>query len=173
TRPPIATADAEAHGFNALYRLYPAGQAWVFLAAPSQREWSRLVQALPGANWLASDPRFATAESRTEHDGALAAALGAIFRTRDAATWERELRAADVACVAAGHGPTEAHYIDEGSVGRLHGYVTTANHPILDEVPRLAPLIRFSRSGTVAGDAGLVGQHTAEVLKDFGYSEEE
>jgi len=40
-------------------------------------------------------------------------------------------------------------------------------------VPRLKPLVRFSRSTTVAGDAGLVGQHTAQVLSDYGYSDDD
>ena len=65
----------------------------------------------------------------------------------------------------------EQHYMDKGRVGDLCGFVTTAHHPILDETPRLKPLVRFSRAGTAAGDAGLVGQHTARVLADYGYSE--
>jgi crotonobetainyl-CoA:carnitine CoA-transferase CaiB-like acyl-CoA transferase len=40
-------------------------------------------------------------------------------------------------------------------------------------VPRLAPLVAFSRSSTVAGNAGLVGQDTKKVLRDFGYDEPE
>ncbi len=37
--------------------------------------------------------------------------------------------------------------------------------------PRLAPLVRFSRSSTQAGPAPLVGQDTRTVLAELGYSE--
>src|SRR5690606_31272527 len=140
---------------------------------PSEREWARLIAAAPEVAALAADARFATAEGRKANDAALAEALAAAIRGRPAADWERELLAADVACVVCAQGPVEANYMDEGSVERLQDFVTTGNHPILDEVPRLRPLVKFSRSGTVAGDAGLVGQHTERVLRDFGYSDAE
>jgi crotonobetainyl-CoA:carnitine CoA-transferase CaiB-like acyl-CoA transferase len=166
-------ADAGAHGFHALYRLYPAREGWVFLAAPSEREWRRLAAALPDGAPLAADPRFASLEARQDHDQALAAELGRRFVTKPAAEWEQALRASDVACVEAAPGPVEAQYMDEGSPGQMSGYVVQAHHPILEDVPRLAPLWMFSRSATCAGDAGLVGQHTRQVLNDFGFGEDE
>jgi crotonobetainyl-CoA:carnitine CoA-transferase CaiB-like acyl-CoA transferase len=33
------------------------------------------------------------------------------------------------------------------------------------------PLVGFSRSATLTGNAGLVGQDTARVLRDYGYVE--
>ena len=99
--------------------------------------------------------------------------LGAIFKTRTGGEWETQLRAAGVACVVAARAPVESHYMDKGDVGEQCGMITTAHHPILDEIPRLAPLIRFSRSATVAGDAGLCGQETNKVLAEYGYSEAE
>lgn len=170
-RPAPMTADSELYGFGALYRLYPTAEEWVFLAAPSDREWARLTKALPGGDRLAADARFADAESRKRHDEALAKELGAIFSARKGAEWEADLRKADIACVVAAQAPVEAHYMDEGGVGEQCGMVTKAHHPILDEIPRLAPLVRFSRSATIAGDAGLCGQHTNKVLADYGYSE--
>ncbi|MET0182474.1 MAG: CoA transferase, partial [Caulobacterales bacterium] len=172
-RPAPATAGEDLYGFNALYRLYPTADEWVFLAAPSDREWRRLTQALPGGARLASDERFSTRESRVRNDAALGSEIGAILVTRTGAEWERDLRAADVACVVAAQAPVESHYMDEGDVGAQCQLVVQARHPILDEIPRLAPLVRFSRSGTVAGDAGLCGQHTNKVLSDYGYSDAE
>jgi crotonobetainyl-CoA:carnitine CoA-transferase CaiB-like acyl-CoA transferase len=92
---------------------------------------------------------------------------------RPAAIWERDLRAADVACVMAAPAPVEANYMDPGSVGDVQDLVTNGRHPILDEVQRLKPLVRFSRSGTVAGDAGLIGQDTERVMRELGYDEAE
>ncbi|MGE0383259.1 MAG: CaiB/BaiF CoA transferase family protein [Gammaproteobacteria bacterium] len=171
--PAPPTADAGLYGFSALYRLYEASDEWVFLAAPSPREWRRLADALAGCERLDADPRFATPEARRDHDAGLAQALARIFRTRPAAQWETDLRAADVACVVAARGPVEARYMEPGDVGEQCGLVTAAHHPILDAIPRLAPLVRFSRSGTRAGDACLTGQHTRQVLADFDYGSEE
>jgi crotonobetainyl-CoA:carnitine CoA-transferase CaiB-like acyl-CoA transferase len=63
--------------------------------------------------------------------------------------------------------------MDPGSVGDVQDLVTTGHHPILEEVQRLKALVRFSRSGTVTGDAGLVGQDTERVLREFGYGDAE
>jgi crotonobetainyl-CoA:carnitine CoA-transferase CaiB-like acyl-CoA transferase len=173
-RPDAPVTDVGVHGFNALYRLYETAEAWVFLAAPSDREWTRLTGALDKAGArLAADPRFASVEARQANDAELAEALVAIFSTRAAADWETHLRAVDVACVVSAPGPVEANYLDEGGVGRACDFVTTGHHPILDEVPRLKPLMGFSRSATTAGNAGLVGQDTERVLRDFGYSDSE
>jgi crotonobetainyl-CoA:carnitine CoA-transferase CaiB-like acyl-CoA transferase len=95
------------------------------------------------------------------------------LRTRPGDEWEKTLHAADVACVVAARGPVEANYMDEGSIGRLSDFVTSGHHPILDEVPRLSGLVRFSRSSTVTGDAGLVGQDTERVLREFGYDDDQ
>jgi crotonobetainyl-CoA:carnitine CoA-transferase CaiB-like acyl-CoA transferase len=173
-RPPVPTADAGIHGFSALYRLYEAANGgWVFLAAPTDREWVRFTGALPGGAALGADPRFAAAEARKANDEALAQELAAVFRTRPSADWEALFTPLDIACVVSSEITVEGNLMDEGSLGVLSDMVTTAHHPILDEVPRLKPLVRFSRSTTVAGDAGLVGQHTVQVLSDYGYSDDD
>jgi crotonobetainyl-CoA:carnitine CoA-transferase CaiB-like acyl-CoA transferase len=171
-RGPAPTADAGLHGIGALYRLYPAQDGWVFLAAPSQAEWERLVSALPDFGSSLADPRWATVEDRAAHADDLAVVLADVLQRRPAAEWEKTLRAADVACVEVAPAPVEGGYLDEGSVGQLSGFVTTCEHPFLGEVPRLAPMVRFSRSATVAGDSCAVGQHTEAVLRDLGHSPE-
>jgi crotonobetainyl-CoA:carnitine CoA-transferase CaiB-like acyl-CoA transferase len=172
-RPDPAKADSGLHGFSALYRLYQAADGWLFLASPSEKEWRRLTGALPEGATLGADPRFATAADRKANDDALAAALAAIFLVSPGQHWEDSLRAADVACVVCSPGPVESNYLDDGSPGERCGFNASGHHPILDDVPRLAPLVAFSRSSTVAGNAGLVGQDTKKVLRDYGYDEPE
>lgn len=171
-KPDAQQPDPGLHGFGALYRLYQTADNWVFLAAPSDRDWTRLIEAL-GVDGvaLASENAFTTVEGRKAYDAVLISALEIIFRQKSAADWENELVPKGVACVACAAAPIEQHYIDEGSPGRGQGFVTTAHHPILEDVPRLAALVSFSRSGTLAGDAGLVGQDTDRVLRDYGYDE--
>lgn len=168
-RPETAVADSDLFGLNALYRLYAAQDDWVFLAARKQREWEALAASLPR---IGSDPRYATIDARRDNDGALANDLTAFFRERPAAEWEDSLRAVGVACVVAAQGPVESHFVDDDSLGSRLDWVTRIMHPILDDVPRLKPLLEFSRSSTVTGAAGLVGQQTADVLREYGYGED-
>jgi crotonobetainyl-CoA:carnitine CoA-transferase CaiB-like acyl-CoA transferase len=165
------TADPELHGFGPLYRLYETAEGWVFLAAPSPHEWPRLSAALNGFIGLDSDDRFATAQARAAHGDALEQELAKVFLQRPAANWEADLRFHDIACVEVAPGPVEAHFLDDGSFGRQSGFVTEAHHPMLDTVPRLAPLMSFSRSGTSARGACLLGQHTDSVLSELGYDQ--
>jgi len=165
--------DRDLYGWSALYRVYETAEEWVFLAAPSEREWARLASVLADEARLADDPRFATAAERKRNDADLAEVLGEIFLGRKAADWERIMRAADVACVVCARAPVEAHYMDEGGIGRLQDWVTEAYHPILDTVPRMKPLVSFSRSSTRADGAGLCGQETEKILREYGYSAEE
>jgi len=171
-RPVCPAADPGLFGLGALYRLYRCADEWVFLAAPGERDWMRLTAA-PEAAALFSDPRFQTAQGRAANDEALAERLAGLFAGRAAIDWERDLTAAGVACVVAERGPVAANYVDEGRAGHLCGLLTTGTHPILDEVPRLKPLLTFSRSAGRTGDAGLVGQHTGRVLREFGFTDAE
>ena len=171
-QPDAPTADAGLHGFGAGYRLYEAADGeWVFLAAVTARDWANLVGATTGHADLA-DARFATPESRAEHDAALVDALAAMFATRRAEEWEKELCAAGVACVVAERTPVDGMMYDEGALGRRWGYITTVEHPVIGEHTRLNPLVRFSRSGSVVEAGCEVGQHTDAVLRELGYDDD-
>ncbi|MCX6020153.1 MAG: CoA transferase, partial [Chloroflexi bacterium] len=99
-KPERTTPDADGYGLSALYRLYRAGQGWVFLAAPRQREFERLCAALGQPAW-AQDERFATPAARKRNDGALADLLTSAFAQRSADDWEAALTAQGVGCVRA------------------------------------------------------------------------
>jgi crotonobetainyl-CoA:carnitine CoA-transferase CaiB-like acyl-CoA transferase len=160
-QPPPRTADSELYGYSARYRLYEAADGWIFLAAPAEHEWGPLVAAL-------ADHVELTDELRHD-DRALAAALAAAFRTRAAAEWERDLTASDVGCVVATAGPMESQLMSD-EFGRASGYLADVVHPTFDVHPRLAPLVRFSRSATTAEPGCLAGQHTDAILRELGYT---
>ena len=173
-RPPTPTADPELFGLSATYRLYRAADGWVFLAAPSDREWRRLVEALDGLGAgaeLASDARLVDTTSRFARDGELASELAAIFVGRDAAEWERLLAAAGVGCVEVSSEPFEALLLDdrEDSYGRSAELVTDVEHPALGIHPRPTALSHLSRSPTVLGPGCLLGEHTDQILTELGY----
>ena len=56
---PRPLPDADGYGLHALYRLYRAGDGWVFLACLFDDEWRALCRAIGRPDML-DDPRFAT-----------------------------------------------------------------------------------------------------------------
>ena len=159
--------DAELRGLGSLYRVYDAADGYVFLAAPTDREWTVLVEALAPHADLAGDARFADATARHRNTRALIEALGAVFARKSATDWETELLAKGVACVAVTTTSIEDMLFDD-SFGRASGYVVDVVHPTFDEHPRLAPYIRFSRSATRALPAVMNGQQTDRILAELG-----
>jgi crotonobetainyl-CoA:carnitine CoA-transferase CaiB-like acyl-CoA transferase len=172
-RPDSPTSDAESYGFSALYRIYPAATGWVCLAAPAESEWAELTAALadePAAARLTADPRFATPETRQEHDGDLAAVLAEVFATRPAQEWEDSLTAAGVGCVVVTEISPELHLQTDPELAEA--YCATAVSPVFEEHLRLSPLVRFSRSRTQTLGGCLAGEHTDALLAELGHSPE-
>jgi crotonobetainyl-CoA:carnitine CoA-transferase CaiB-like acyl-CoA transferase len=93
--------------------------------------------------------------------------LAAVFKSRTAMEWERDLLSRGIACVALNTDSIESLLYDE-AFGRASGYVVDVTHPLFDEHPRLAPYIRFSRSSTRALPGVLAGQQTDEILAGLG-----
>jgi crotonobetainyl-CoA:carnitine CoA-transferase CaiB-like acyl-CoA transferase len=167
-RPRGVQCDSDFLGLGALYRLYETADGWVFLAAPTDSDWTALKSSLAGYADLDQE-RFATPDRRRQCDADLAAALTEAFLHRPATEWERALIQASVGCVAVAPAPPERNYL--GELGRSNGYVSEVEHPIFGRHPRIAPMVRFSRSATVARPGCTLGQHTRPVLEELGLSE--
>jgi crotonobetainyl-CoA:carnitine CoA-transferase CaiB-like acyl-CoA transferase len=157
------TSDAGLHGLSARYRLYETADGWVFLAAPAASEWDDLVAALAPHVDLGGDQRFPS------DDDALADVLAEVFRSQSAEAWETQLLAADVGCLRVRRGAPDRQIFAEGGIGEAKGWITEVEHPVIGVHPRLAPLIEFSRSTTVARPSGLCGARTDAVLAELGY----
>ena len=59
-------------------------------------------------------------------------------------------------------------HVTLGAFGAEHGWVTTAQHALLDEYPRVTAFATFSRSRSVLGPAPTLGEHTDAVVAEFG-----
>ena len=166
-KPPRPVADDENHGLDALYRLYQVRDGWIFLAAPSAREWDRLVTALDAAE-LAADERFATVEARAANDDALIAALAAVLADRDALELEALLTAAGVGCAVANEEGNSA-FTSTDPVLLETGLTLDVEHPLFGRIRRHAPPVVFSETPGRVGPSCLRGEHTRSVLADLGY----
>lgn len=168
-RPAAPQVDPEGYGYQALYRMYPTAEGWVFLAAPEESDWAPLVDVVDAE--LGKDPRFATAQSRSEHDRELSDRLAELFAQKPAADWEELLTARNVGCVVvAEQDPPLVLQSDEALSDE---YCATCTHPLFDEHLRAGPPVRFSRSKTRAPGGCLAGQHSDGILAELGYDTEE
>ena len=170
--PPAPIVDTDLNGFGPLYRMYDTADGYVFLAAPTAHDWSRLCEALADHGDLRGDARFGDETARQVHAADLVEALSAIFVKQSAIHWEQALLPKGVGCVEVARSPTEALLLDT-DLGRDSGYLARVVDPLWDEMDRRAALVRLSRSATQAKPACLPGQHSDAILAEIGFSEEQ
>ena len=148
---------------------FQANDGYLNIAAPGDRLWRRLCEAL-GASTLIDKPGYETAEDRFRNRAALAEDLQAVLGTRSRAEWVKILDAADVPC---GSVNTVPEAFDDPQIKHL-AMTTTVNHPERGEMRILRNPITMSRtprSTKVA--APLAGQHTVEILHELGLADED
>lgn len=169
-RPPYMLPDAECYGLNALYRLYQAGEGWVFLACVFDREWEAFCTAVNRPD-LSADSRFASATARKEHDAELAEEIGKIFAARSSAQWEESLTAAGVACVQADS--RVGVFLEEHPQAIANRMVAEVESPRFGKYLRHGAIIDFSDSSARLEHGPFLGEHTVHVMQELGYTDEE
>ena len=158
-----------AHPLNAPYEAFKTTDGWITLGAANQANWLKLLDLITAPE-LGEDPRFTNNQGRITHRIELAKALAPIIRTRTSADWLSRLEAAGVPA-----GPVldvaEMHR-DPQTLAR--GMVTKAPHTKLGPVKTLGAPVKFSATpGGVTRGAPLLGEHTREVLAEYGYGDDE
>ncbi len=149
---------------------FPTADGHVMVAAYTPERWPRLCRAL-GVPDLASDPQFDTNAKRVEARPALRQVLDPLFRTRTTAEWMTVLEEADVMCAPLLAYPelaAEKHV--EGS-----GMLVATAHPAIGELRSPRNPVRLSGSPGIPGGGMPLrpGEHTGQVLAEFGFGLEE
>jgi crotonobetainyl-CoA:carnitine CoA-transferase CaiB-like acyl-CoA transferase len=162
-------AMGSAHPLNAPYQAFKAEDRWIVVGGANQRNWLRVLEAV-GAPELAEDPRFRENPDRMAHLPELEAVLAARFRTRPAEHWLTVLDEKGVPC-----GPVydmlEA-LNDPQTIARE--MVVEVPHTALGTVKTLGLPVKFSRTpGRVRHAAPLYGEHSREILAEYGFSRDE
>ena len=169
----FATGEApgpmgSAHPLNAPYQAFEANDGWLTVGAANQANWLRLIEAMDRAD-LADDARFHDNPSRMKNLDALGDVLGAEISKRSRADWLERFEAAGVPA-----GPvlniTEMHQ-DPHAIAR--DMVPAPKHSRLGPVKTIGCPIKFSETpGGVVHGAPVYGEHTKEVLAEYGYDED-
>ena len=116
---------------------------------------------------LATDPRFIKNADRVRHREVLVPMLAEVLRTRPKQTWLDALEAAKVPCGAINN---LAEVFADPHV-QARGMVTQVPHPHTDSLRLVASPMKMSATPpTVRRPPPLLGEHTQQVLAEFGLS---
>ena len=158
-----------AHRMFAPYQAIRCADGYITLGSANDRLFQRLCALLGHPEWTA-EPAFANATLRVRNRAALAARIEAITASATREDWLARLDAAGIPC-----GPINnyAEAFADPQV-RARGMVVEMDHPALGRVRTPGSPIKMSETPPlVTRPAPMLGQHTREVLREAGYSDEE
>jgi len=158
-----------AHRMVAPYQSLATSDGYFNLAIGNQGIWERFCKAV-GLDILIGDPRFASNPTRVEHYQELAAELESMTRTSTSAEW---LSYCEAIGVPAGPIYDMAEvYRDPHVIER--GMLEVLDHPVAGPVNHIGLPVKLSLTpGSIRIPAPTLGQHTTEVLVQFGFSSDQ
>ena len=150
-------------------RPYPTADGHVCLLAYTDRHWRSLF-ALMGKPELTDDPRYADLPARTRNIDELYGLVRAATPARTTDAWLD-------ACIAAGIPATRVADLD---AARDHphltanGFLAGRDHPSEGAYLAVGVAPHFARTpGGIRREAPKLGEHSAELLREAGYSDDE
>ena len=149
---------------------FAASDGWLMVACSKEEFWRRLTVALDRPD-LTDDPRFETFSERYENRDVLIPMLEDIFARRTVAEWIAAMRELGIPGAPV---QTVAEALDDDQTTAREMVVET-DHPTLGRVRSIASPVRVGgpQEKSSVSRAPLLGEDTADVLKEIGYSEEQ
>ena len=156
-----------AHRMSAPYQAFRCADGFITIGAANDRTFSKLASLLAHEEWV-TDPRFATDASRVVHREALAALIESITSEQSCAHWLAKLEQAGVPS-----GPIRnyAEVFADPHVSARE-MVVHVEHPTLGPLATLGTPVKMSATPlNPRRRAPLLGEHTEQVLREFGFSD--
>ncbi|MDH7485443.1 MAG: CaiB/BaiF CoA-transferase family protein [Anaerolineae bacterium] len=149
------------------YQPFRARDKFFIVGVGTERLWQRFCQVLGIEETVMSDARFASNTERLAHREELVALLQPIFLQEDAEHWLEVLTAADIPCGPINH--VDEALSDPQVLARR--MIVELEHPLCGLVKSLGcPIVLSATPVSYRRPPPLLGQHTAEILADLGYS---
>jgi crotonobetainyl-CoA:carnitine CoA-transferase CaiB-like acyl-CoA transferase len=146
------------------YQVFEVADGHLILAVGNDGQYAKFCD-VAGVPELAADPRFVRNADRVRHRATLVPLLAEVLKRRRKADWLAALEAAKVPCGAIND---LAEVFADPQV-RARGMTVDVPHPLAGSVPLVASPVRMSRTPVQYRRAPpLLGEHTAEVLGEFG-----
>lgn len=151
------------------YQAFEAADGHVILAVGNDAQFARFCAIAGHPEW-AGDPRFARNADRVRNRDVLVPLIADAMRMRGRADWLAVLEAGGIPC-------SPVNDIDEVFADpqvRARGLRVSVDHPARDALPMVASPLRLSATPVRYRSAPpTLGQHTEEILREFGFSGEE
>jgi crotonobetainyl-CoA:carnitine CoA-transferase CaiB-like acyl-CoA transferase len=158
-----------AHQTSAPYQALRAADGFFTLGATSARNWEACCDVF-GLSHLKNDARFAKAHVRHENRRELIPLIEDVTEKRPAQHWVDALTQAGIPC---GLLQTYDQVFHDPHLN-ARSFFPDAPHPKLGPVKQIGSPMRLSDTPPRIARAGpLLGEHSAEVLTELGYSQEE
>jgi crotonobetainyl-CoA:carnitine CoA-transferase CaiB-like acyl-CoA transferase len=151
------------------YQAFPASDGYFIVACLTNAFFKRLCVAVGREDWL-NDPRYASNPARVERRAEVVGALSEIFKQHTCEHWIALLEKHDIpSCKVMPLHEILAHpQIAENQLVHSH------EDPVRGRIVTLGPPIRMSATPTEhTRVAPMLGEHTDEVLREFGLDERE
>jgi crotonobetainyl-CoA:carnitine CoA-transferase CaiB-like acyl-CoA transferase len=138
----------------------------IHLSSP-EKFWRGFLEVVGKPEW-AEDPRFRDRKGRTTNHETLSSLSQEIFRRGRRSDWLRRLEEKDVPCAPLN---TLQEVFQDPQV-REYGFPLEVEHPKMGKLRMLGSAIELSRTPPKIKSAPpVLGEHTEEILREFGYDE--
>jgi len=169
-KPERPLADKEQHGLGPFHRLYRLRDGWIYVMADSDAS-RRAMCGVFGFS-MPEPSALRPAEGGHANSTAFAAKLAAVVEQRSVAETLAALRATGVPCAEAPAGDARLFLDDPHPTA--NAMVAVRQHPTAGKLRVAWQMVQFGDTQPSAGlPTPLLGQHTAQVLREIGYSESE
>ncbi len=165
----LPVAMGSAHPLMAPYQAFQTSDGWLNIGSANQGLWQKLTAFL-GVPELADDPHFREPKDRMDNLAELVDELTGFFKTDTTEAWQQKLEAAGIPA-----GPVlniEQMTANEQTLAR--DMVVDVGSSEGSSLRVLGHPVKYSETpATIQRRAPGLGEHTEEVLKEFGFSVEE
>ena len=163
--PPIA-GMGYARILNTERKPYATKDGYLAVLPYTDENWRALFE-IADREELVADPRFVTLSARVNNSEAVYGVLAEIVATRTSAEWQRVLDAANIPVMVV----NTKEMLLENEQLQASGFWRIEDHPTEGRLRMTDPPIRFSKTpSTVRRMAPRLGEHSAEILAEAGYT---
>ncbi|MFC1995503.1 CaiB/BaiF CoA transferase family protein, partial [Chloroflexota bacterium] len=152
------------------YESFVTKDGYVIIAAGSQKLWERLCNEVLARPELIKDPRFLTMADRNTNQPQLKGIIEEQTKAKSSKEWIELLEKNGIPC---GRIRKVGEVLEDENL-QARSMVVAKKHPTAGEIKLLGNPVKMPQMPIeISSSPPSLGQHTAEILKELGYSDQE